>query len=97
MDKIFCRVHLFRVTRSWTASVQMKSSMTFTRGNRCIGRETDTFKSREVKRLKDGALALRPLTNYSPSETRLSGLIRTSAKRGIAGSIPTENGVQRHK
>ena len=34
-------VHLFRVTRSWTGSVQMKSSMAFIRGNRnrCIERE----------------------------------------------------------
>ena len=46
--RIFCNVHLFSVPRSWTGSVQMKSSMTFIRGNRCIEREKDTFKSREV-------------------------------------------------
>ena len=50
----FCNVHLFRLPRS----VQMKSSMTFIRGNRCIEREKDNFKSREVKRLKECALAL---------------------------------------
>ena len=55
---IFCNVRLFRVPRSWTGSVQMKSSMTFIRGNRCIDREKDNFKSREVKRLKECALAL---------------------------------------
>ena len=38
-DKIFCNFHLFRVPRSLTGSVQMKSSMTFIRGNRCIERE----------------------------------------------------------
>ena len=48
-------VHLFRVPRSWTGSVQIKSSMTFTQGNRCIEREKDTFKSR---RCKECALAL---------------------------------------
>ena len=36
----------------------MKSSMTFIRGYRCIEREKDIFKSREVKRLKECALAL---------------------------------------
>ena len=50
VDKNFCNVHLFRVPRSWTGSVQMKSSMAFIRGNRCIEREKDTFKSRAVKR-----------------------------------------------
>ena len=40
MDKIFCNVHLFvKATRSWTGSGQMKSSMTFIRGNRCIETE----------------------------------------------------------
>ena len=48
---VFGNVHLFRVPRSWTGSVQMKSNMTFIRGNRCIEREKDNFKSREVKRL----------------------------------------------
>ena len=42
--RFFCNVHLFRVPRRWTGSVQMKSSMTFIRGNRCIEREKDTFK-----------------------------------------------------
>ena len=62
VDKIFCNVHLFLVPLSWTAgSVQMKSSMTFIRGtsNTCIEREKDIFKNgREVKRLKECALAL---------------------------------------
>ena len=39
VDKIFCNAYLFRVPRSWTGSVQMKSRMTFIRGNRCIERE----------------------------------------------------------
>ena len=56
--RFFCYVHLFHVPRSWNGSVQMKSSMTFIRGNRCIEREKDNFKSREVKRLKECALAL---------------------------------------
>ena len=68
MDKIFCNVYLFRVPLSWTGSVQMKSSMTFIRGNRYIDREKDILKfGREVKRLKECALALklvRTLLNY---------------------------------
>ena len=56
--RFFCNVRLFRVPRSWTGSVQMKSSMTFIRGNRCIEREKDNFKSGEIKRLKECALAL---------------------------------------
>ena len=56
---IFCNDVLFRVPLSWTGSVQMKSSMTFIGGNRCIEREKDIFKNtREVKRLKECALAL---------------------------------------
>ena len=55
----FCNFHLFRVPRSWTGSVQMKSSMTFFRCNRCLGREKDNFKSRKVNRLKECALALK--------------------------------------
>ena len=51
-DKIFLNVHLFRVPRSWTSSVQMKPSMTFIRGNRCIEREKDNCKSRESKTFK---------------------------------------------
>ena len=35
-DKIFGNVHLFRVPLRWTHSIQMKSSMTFIRGNRCL-------------------------------------------------------------
>ena len=58
VDTIFCNVHLFRVPRSWTDNVQIKSSMTFIRGIRCVKREKDYFKSREVKRLKECALAL---------------------------------------
>ena len=56
--RIFCNVHLFRVPRSWTGSVHMKSSMTFILGNGCIEREKNTFNSREVKRLKECALTL---------------------------------------
>ena len=56
--RFFCNAYLFRVPRSWTGSVQMKSSMAFIRGNRCIEKEKDNFKSREVKRLKEFALAL---------------------------------------
>ena len=48
----FCNVDLFRVSRRWTGSVQMKSSMTFIRGNICLEKEKDNFKSREVKRYK---------------------------------------------
>ena len=50
--RVFCNAYLFRVPRSGTGSVQMKSSMTFIRSNRCIHveREKDNFKSREVKR-----------------------------------------------
>ena len=55
--RFFCNVHLFRVPCSCTGSVQMKSSMTFIRGNRFIEREKANFKSREVKRFKECALA----------------------------------------
>ena len=56
-NKIFFNVHLFRVPLSWTCSVQMKSSITFIQGNRCIKREKDIFKfCCEVKRLKECAL-----------------------------------------
>ena len=48
VNRIFCNVDLFRVPHSWTGSVQMKSSMAFIRGNRCIKREKDNFKSCEV-------------------------------------------------
>ena len=54
----FCNVHLFLVPPSWTSSVQMKSIMTFIRGNRCTERKKDYFKSREVKHLKECTLAL---------------------------------------
>ena len=58
-DKIFCNVHLFGVPLSWTGSVQMKSIMTFIRSNKCTERDEDIFKNgREVKRLKECALAL---------------------------------------
>ena len=39
VDKNFCNVLFYRVPHNWTGSVQMKSSMTFIRGNRCIERE----------------------------------------------------------
>ena len=65
----FLNVHLFRVPRSWTGSVQMESSMTFIRGNRCIERQKDIFKfGREVKRLKECALALNNM--YCKTEYR---------------------------
>ena len=67
-----CNVHLFRVPRSWTGSVQIKSSMTFVRGNRCIEREKDNFKSREVKRLKECALAFKEQPRLLPILTRFS-------------------------
>ena len=43
VDKIFCNVHLFHVPRSSTDSVQMKSSMAFIGGNRCIDRERERY------------------------------------------------------
>ena len=39
--RFLCNAYLFRIPRSWTGSVQMKSSMTFIRGNRCIERERE--------------------------------------------------------
>ena len=63
LTRFFCNAYLFRVPCSWTDSVQMKSSMTFIRGNRCIEREKDNFKSREVKRLKECALPVMCLTH----------------------------------
>ena len=56
--RIFCIVHLFRVPRSLTGSVQMKSNMIFIRGNRCIEKEKFTIKTVKFKRLKDCAQAL---------------------------------------
>ena len=61
--RFFCNSHLFLVPRSRTGRVQMKSSMTFIRGYMCIEREKDNFKSREVKRLKECALALNSMQN----------------------------------
>ena len=61
VDTIFCNVYLFRVPRSWSDSVQMKSSITFIRGNRCLEREKDNFKSRYVKRLKECASSFQGL------------------------------------
>ena len=58
LTRFFCNVHLFRVPRSRTGSVQMISSMTFIRGKRCIENDKDNYKSREVKRLKECTLAL---------------------------------------
>ena len=58
IGKIFCNVHLFLVPHSCTRSVQIKSSMTIYRCNRCIETEKDNFKSRKVKRLKECTLAL---------------------------------------
>ena len=59
VDNIFGNIHLFRVPRSLTDSVQMKSSITFIQGNSCIEWEKDNFKKGcEVKRLKECALAL---------------------------------------
>ena len=56
--RFVCHADLFRVPRSWAGSVQMKSSMTFIRCNRCIETGKDYFKSCEVKLLKECALAL---------------------------------------
>ena len=39
VDNFFCNVHFFRVPRTWTGRVQMKSNMTFIRGNMCIERK----------------------------------------------------------
>ena len=39
VDRIICNGHLFRGPRSWLGSIQMKSSMTFIRGKRCIERK----------------------------------------------------------
>ena len=39
VERFNCNVRLVRFPRSWTGSVQIKSSMTFIRGNRCIERE----------------------------------------------------------
>ena len=38
-EQDFVNVHLIRIPRSWAGSVQIKSSMTLIRGNRCIERE----------------------------------------------------------
>ena len=51
--RFFCNIYFFRVPRSWTGSVEMKTSMIFIRGNRCIERKI-IFKIR----LKECALAL---------------------------------------
>ena len=64
MSVIFCNVHLLRVPRSWTGSIQMKSSMIFIRGYRYIYREKDNFKSQEVKRLKKCALPLNTVVSF---------------------------------
>ena len=49
---LFCYFHLFRVPHTWTGRVQMKSSMSFIQGNRCIEREKDNFKNGgEIKHL----------------------------------------------
>ena len=53
LGKDFCSVHLFRGPRSWTDSVQMKSSMTID-----AWREKDDFENREVKHFNECALAL---------------------------------------
>ena len=47
--RFFCNVHLFRVPRSWTGSVQMKSSMAFIRGNRRIKREREVILKKTAK------------------------------------------------
>ena len=59
VDIFYGNVHLFCVPGSWTVSVQIKSSMTFIRGNSCIKREKDNLKNGgQVKRLKECTLAL---------------------------------------
>ena len=74
VDKMFCNVHLFRVPRSWTGSIQMKSSMKFIRGNRCKEREKDNFKNGgDVKRLKECKLALNiDKHDFDPQQTNRS-------------------------
>ena len=37
----FCYFRLFRVPRTWTGRIQMKSSMSFMRRNRCIGEKNN--------------------------------------------------------
>ena len=68
--RFFCNVHLFRVPLSWTGSVQMKSSMTFIQGNRCIQREKDILKfDREVKRFKGVRTSFKAdMKSYIPLE-----------------------------
>ena len=52
--------HIKRVMARWLQlwTCNLEDMRTFIRGNRCIEREKDNSKSREVKRLKDCALAL---------------------------------------
>ena len=40
----FCNVHLFHGSRSWTGSGQVKPSMTFIRGKRCVEPRSKTVK-----------------------------------------------------
>ena len=56
--RFFRNVHLFRVPRSWTGSVQMKSSMTFIRGKRCIERASLFQKPRSKTFKGVGTIAL---------------------------------------
>ena len=92
--RFFCNVHLFRVPRSWTGSVQMKSSMTFIGGNRCIERERekDNFKSREVKRLKECTLALCGVIPRFPSYgVNSSKLVRFATCCSSALNVHSKN------
>ena len=53
------------VPRTWTSSFQIKSSMTFIRGNKYIESEKDNFKNGgEVNRLMECALALSTVSLY---------------------------------
>ena len=56
--RLFCNIHFIRVPRSWTGSVQMKSSMTFIRV-KGAQRERKIILKAAKKRLKECALPLK--------------------------------------
>ena len=66
--------------------------MTFIRGNKCIERDKDNFKSREVKRLKECALvlSLNPSSFYLQYLTLLSNFWNYFVWKKITdeGSVP---------
>ena len=88
MDKIFCNIHLFRVPLSWTGSVQMKSSMTINRGNRCIERERCFKNGRDMAEI---SLNRRKSSkNQKPTNQRSKTFkgARTSFKQPISRTRP---------